>query len=73
VPAVTEIRRQIAAVQELPEGRCTRCTAATGKTAPYYARLEAHGLVIWLPFCQGCIEAYLEMAEAQRPDKAKKC
>jgi hypothetical protein len=69
---IDELRRRIAASQDLPNGRCTRCSSATGKTAPHYARLEVSGLVMWLPFCAPCVEAYMVMAEAQRPDKAKK-
>jgi hypothetical protein len=59
-------------IQDLPNGRCTKCSSAVGKRAPHYARLEVSGLLLWLPFCDACVEEYLVMAEAQRPDRPKK-
>jgi hypothetical protein len=67
---VDDVRRRIELSQKLPMGRCTRCSRATGTRAPYYTRLQVkdEGVQIWLPFCQLCVDTYLEMARDQQTE-----
>ena len=89
---IAALVRRIELTQPLPQGRCTLCLIPTGEIAPYYARLvieddllsvpqlqggTKRGLVLHLPFCQSCIQAFLasateEMAEAERLARPKK-
>lgn len=59
-----DVRPRIQAIKDPPSGNCTRCSGATGKLAPYYAKLDLPhaGVVIHLPICQRCVEQYLVMA-----------
>jgi hypothetical protein len=66
---IADVRRRIEEVQSLPAGICTRCNCSTGRFAPHYARLEAEGMVIWMPFCRRCVDSYLKMVREQMPKR----
>jgi hypothetical protein len=69
---IDEVRRRIEEVQSLPAGTCARCNSKTGKFAPHYARLEVDVIVIWMPFCQRCVDSYLRMVLEQMPKAPKR-